>query len=81
MSCDDLCELWKHDVNVIEEEEKKAKESVTKKPIITVKRSTLYRQWNRLAPQECTEGVYTNNTNNTNINNNDNDDKVDNDNK
>lgn len=53
MSCDDLCELWKHDVNVIEKKDMKTKESVTKQPIITVKRSTLYRQWNRWAPYEC----------------------------
>ncbi len=48
MSCDDLCELWKHDDSVIEEDDMKAEERVTKEPIVTVKRYTRHHQWNRL---------------------------------
>ncbi|XP_078361216.1 uncharacterized protein LOC144645495 [Oculina patagonica] len=57
LSCDDLCELWKHDVSVIEEKDMNAEEIVTEQPIVTVKRYTWYRQWNRY-PEQMSQSIF-----------------------
>ena len=49
VSCDNLCELWKYDVDEdgIENRDKKSEESLTKQLIIAVYAWTGYLQWNK----------------------------------
>lgn len=49
VSCDDLCELWMHDVTEegIESFDKKSERTVSKQPIITVERWTDHHQWDK----------------------------------
>ncbi|KAJ7380781.1 Peptidase inhibitor 16 [Desmophyllum pertusum] len=59
VSCDNVCELWKYDVNEngIDEDSNKAEESVTKQPIIIVKKWTKYLQWNRY-PEQMSQPIF-----------------------
>lgn len=53
VACDDMCELWKHDVTEkgIERVGKESGNSVTTQPIIYVKRWTSYLQWDKYPEQ------------------------------
>ena len=49
MSCDDFCELWKHEAleDGIEGDQGYAEQWLTKEPILKVTKLTGYRQWER----------------------------------
>ena len=49
LSCDDVCELWKHDVSEkgIEEVKEKLEKTLAKQPIITLKRIAGHNKWDK----------------------------------
>ncbi|XP_022810271.1 uncharacterized protein LOC111347272, partial [Stylophora pistillata] len=49
VACDDLCELWIHDVteDCIETVDRKSEKTVSRQPIITIERWTGHQQWDK----------------------------------
>jgi len=60
VSCDDLCELWKYDVDEhgIENKNQKAEESLTKQPIIAVDQSTGHLEWNKYPDRQKSQPIF-----------------------
>lgn len=62
VACDDLCELWMHDVTEkgIETVDKKSEKTVSKQPIITVERWTDHQQWDKYKAQQTSQPIFLN---------------------
>ncbi|PFX12464.1 Neuropilin-1 [Stylophora pistillata] len=58
VACDDLCELWIHDVteDCIETVDRKSEKTVSRQPIITIERWTGHQQWDNEDQFTCKNG-------------------------